>query len=537
MNTGQQTPRRGGNKAKVLLIVLVGVLVLIIGVMAFCLVSSRMKNKNYNEAITSAEKYLSENNYEDAVVEYKKAISVNPKDAEAYLGLAEVYLCMGDVDKVKAILDKGYLKTKSPKIQWMLRDVEREIWVGNYLTDDKRNPQDYDLDTASEDIKWDSSFFQKLINYTFEDYKREFGNVSISKNSDGFFEVKHSKLNGICYYRNKDENRGIVDESRKTPEETGMPEKVSLNSLGLLFRGFDGVVSLEKIQMLVSQRVRPKNGDGSTYIEAKLDNCIIRIETDSAGNIVKPDAWNEIILVNANKEKNTAGHIAGTVVDAVTGNGVANAKVEFKSTGSSGTSAAVTTDQRGMFEIDLEPDNYKVVVTADYYIEEVFACEVEEGKTYSGLQYVISPDLEKGTARIVLEWNSQPQDLDSYLFGETDKGDNVLVKFSHKEAKANGRLIASLDIDDVDGYGPETTTIYDLNGVYRFVVADFNRTRKMKECGATVKVYLPGKEPVVITIDSGADVKDIWNVCEIDHGELKITNDAPAEDQFSPANK
>ena len=92
-------------------------------------------------------------------------------------------------------------------------------------------------------------------------------------------------------------------------------------------------------------------------------------------------------------------------------------------------------------------------------------------------------------------------------------------------------------MDDTDGYGPETTTIYDLNGVYRFRVADFHRTRTMKEYGATVKVYLPGKQPEVITINPEADVKDIWIVCEIDHGELNIINGAPDEDRFTTSNK
>lgn len=98
-------------------------------------------------------------------------------------------------------------------------------------------------------------------------------------------------------------------------------------------------------------------------------------------------------------------------------------------------------------------------------------------------------------------------------------------------------MIAELDLDDTDGYGPETMTIYDLNGVYEFQVADFRRTRTMKEYGATVKVYLPNKEPVTITIDPSADVKDIWIVCEIDHGELNIINKAPETDEFSISNK
>lgn len=529
---------QSGRKTKILLLVLVGMLVMIVAALAFYFVNTKMKEKNYTEAVTNAEKYASQNRYEDAIIEYKKAISLNPKDEEAYIGLADIYILQEDVSKAKAILNKGYTATKSVKIQRMLGEVETTVWVGNYLTEDKQNREDFDLDEASENVKLDSSFYQKIVSYTFEDFKDEFGSMGgVAKDSEGYFEVTHARFDGVCYYRNTDENREIVDESRKTPKDSGMPEKISLNSLGLLFRNFEGGVNLDKLQILLSQRVQPQTKDGKTYVEAQLEECIIRIETDISGNIVAGDAWNEIILVNANKQKAKAGQMSGVVLNAVTGDGVPGATVAFTPTGSSGKSDAVRTNQSGVFSAELEPGNYKIIVSADHYIEEEFSCQIEDGKTYSGVQFVISPDLESGTARIVLEWNAEPQDLDSYLFGETDSGDDVLVKFSHKEAVANGKTIASLDLDDIDGYGPETTTIYDLNGVYTFTVADFNRTGTMKQYGATVKVYLPGKQPETITIASDADVKDIWNVCMIDHGELIIINDAPEEDRFTPANK
>jgi len=535
---------KGGNKGmekkriRMILTILAGILILIIGGMSFYLVRSRMTEKNYTEAVTSAEKYLAQNDYEDAIIQYKKAISVNQKDEEAYIGLADVYILQQDFSKAKAILNKGYGATKSVKIKRALDQVENESMVGNYLTDDKNKRKDFDLSKASANIKLDASFYQKLISYTFEDFKDEFGSAAnITKDKEGYLEVNHPKLDGMCYYRNTGSNKDIVDESRRTPKETGMPEKISLNSLGLLFRNFEGGISLEKLQMVLSQRVRPVTKNKKTYIEANLEDCILRIETDSHGNVVDEDAWNEIILINANHKKADEGHLSGVVLDAVTGDGVADALLAFEPAWEGGESQSSTTDGTGIFSADLEPGRYKVVVSAEKYIQEEFTCEIEEGKTYSGIQYIISPDLASGTARIVLEWNAQPRDLDSYLFGETDAGNDVLVKYSKKEARAGEQVIASLDLDDMDGYGPETTTIYDLNGVYTFQAADYNRTGTMKEYGASVKVYLPGKKPEVISIDPGADVKDIWIVCEIDHGKLNIINEAPDVDRFTPSNK
>ncbi len=517
-------------RAKMILTVLIGILIVIIGGVSFYLVRGQMKEKNYTEAITSAKKYLAQNNYEDAVIQYKKAISVNQKDEEAYIGLAQVYLLQEDLSKAKAILNKGYGKTRSVKIKRVLDQVENEVMVGDYRTEDKSK--------QSADVKMDAAIYQKLVSYTFEDFKNEFGNTdNINKDKDGYLEVKHPKLDGMCYYRNTGSNKNIVDESRKTPKSTGMPEKICLNSLGMLFRNFEGSISLEKLQMLLSQRVEPVTNNKRTYIEADLEDCILRIETDSQGNVVAEDAWNEMILVNANQKKANAGYLSGVVLNAVTGEGVEEAVLAFEPVGEKGENQTVKTNGTGIFSAELEPGRYKVAVSAEKYIQEEFSCEIEEGKTYSGIQYTISPDLASGTARIVLEWNAQPRDLDSYLFGETDAGEEVLVKYSHKEARAGNQVIASLDLDDMDGYGPETTTIYDLNGVYTFQVADFNRTGTMKEHGASVKVYLPGRQPEVISINPGADVKDIWIVCEIDHGELNVMNEAPDVDRFTPANK
>ena len=284
-------------------------------------------------------------------------------------------------------------------------------------------------------------------------------------------------------------------------------------------------------------KAAPKTSDGRYYVETKTSDCILRFETDADGNITSSDAWNEIILLNANLEKDKTGHLSGVVVDAVSGDGVKDAVLTFQPAKKSIRQKSVKTDAEGIFSVDLEPSVYTILITADDYVEEEFIFEIKEGRNYSGEQFTISPKLKKGTARIVLEWNAEPQDLDSYLMGSTDDGKDVSVNFRQKEAKSGGDVIAALDLDDIDGYGPETTTIYNLNGVYQFQVADFRRTGTLKQYGATVKVYLPGKDPATITIDPGADVKDIWIVCEIDHGELNVINKAPQTDEFTGADK
>ena len=164
--------------------------------------------------------------------------------------------------------------------------------------------------------------------------------------------------------------------------------------------------------------------------------------------------------------------------------------------------------------------------------------EMEEDKNYSGEQFTISPELMAGSARIVLEWGAEPQDLDSYLYGDTDSGADVFVNYYNKQCTDGGDLIAELDVDDTNGYGPETVTLYDLNGVYRYTVVDYRVTGTLQHYGATVKVYLPNQSsPEVITIAPGAGVENIWDVFELDHGELKILNSAGDENRLRESDK
>ena len=52
-------------------------------------------------------KYLSEGNYEEAIIAFTAAIEIDPKRPEAYIGLADVYTAQGDLDKAAEILNQA----------------------------------------------------------------------------------------------------------------------------------------------------------------------------------------------------------------------------------------------------------------------------------------------------------------------------------------------------------------------------------------------------------------------------------------------
>src|SRR5699024_3385923 len=113
------------------------------------------------------------------------------------------------------------------------------------------------------------------------------------------------------------------------PAQDSMPEKVELDSVGLLFSNFGTPVSLAELQSLSSLQVEPVNSGERTYVELTTGSVIIHIETDASGNIVSENPWNEIILPDANKDRSSKGQLNGVIIDAVTGEGVPDAELTF----------------------------------------------------------------------------------------------------------------------------------------------------------------------------------------------------------------
>ena len=81
------------------------------------------------EALTSVylnlgEKYLTDLDYEEAIVYFNKVIEVEPKNARAYLGSAEAYVAMGDIDSAIAILEQGIEVADDPtELEAMLAEL------------------------------------------------------------------------------------------------------------------------------------------------------------------------------------------------------------------------------------------------------------------------------------------------------------------------------------------------------------------------------------------------------------------------------
>lgn len=139
---------------------------------------------------------------------------------------------------------------------------------------------------------------------------------------------------------------------------------------------------------------------------------------------------------------------------------IEGAKVIFQKNGE--TSVTQYTDSNGKVTIPIEYRNDKnvlVIIKKQGYSALVTKCLCD------GLTYAISPTMyELDGMRIVLNWNNSPQDIDSHLSYE-----GGYVCYHDKDASQ-----ANLDVDDTDGYGPETITITKKEHGKKYVYAVHN---------------------------------------------------------------
>lgn len=75
-----------------------------------CTATSLTWQEQYDMGI----RYLSEGNYEEAIIAFTAAIEIDPKQADAYVGLADAYVAQGDLEKARQILEDALPVVSDP---------------------------------------------------------------------------------------------------------------------------------------------------------------------------------------------------------------------------------------------------------------------------------------------------------------------------------------------------------------------------------------------------------------------------------------
>ncbi len=127
----------------------------------------------------------------------------------------------------------------------------------------------------------------------------------------------------------------------------------------------------------------------------------------------------------------------------------------------------------------------------------------------------LSPALTAGAMRMVLNWDDNPADLDSHLKTPDIGGQTYHVYYS-TPGSYDMNPYAILDVDDQNGYGPETITIQQFfTGTYQYYIQKYAGAEYLSQSNAVVQIYdINGLLQTVNVPTSGTG--NYWYVCDID---------------------
>lgn len=90
---------------------------------------SQNQGAQWQEQYDLGIRYLSEGNYEEAIIAFTTAIEIDPKMSETYLALGNLYIELGDYEAAAKILEQGVSNTNDTSLQELLDDVRKLVSI------------------------------------------------------------------------------------------------------------------------------------------------------------------------------------------------------------------------------------------------------------------------------------------------------------------------------------------------------------------------------------------------------------------------
>lgn len=505
--------------SKKLLLILIPVIILLIGCMGLLLFLPDGSSNVYVEQIKIARRLAENGDYQNAIVYYKNAIAKDDTQEDPYIELAKIYFQINMNDEGIRILREGIAKTNSTVMVQTLEYYEIQI---------KGLPDKLENQAKVEAVDFNSNYVNIFAAYNYEKYSADCTVKKETTVSDTY-TVIYEQYDAIFEYTNSADNT-VLDTSTGKPYSYARPTSIKLNNLGQFIAGVEDGISLDKFKECGASNVSVQSFDKAlnTYLLTfEYNGMNITLGCDKDGTVKGIDSYNKIVPKSGQKTTEKV-ESTGKIIDVTTGKSVDNVTIKFHAgkDNKNGEVAATETANSGTYSVELEPGDYTVEITADGYNTEYFDLYVSDTDNDKEQVFSISPVLASNEIRFVLEWGAMPYDLDSYLDGRCTSGGNtdVSVSYVNRTAKQGSEIIADLDIDDVDGFGPETITLYNTNGTYEYKVHRFSSVGDLASSGATVKIYTSNSaNPIVITVPDDVD-DEWWTVCTVENGEIKNIN-------------
>jgi len=514
-------------KSKKLLYVILSAVLVVAIVLTTAIVTLYNTPANvYKAKIASAEKFISEGDYDNAILALKEAIRKNENDPEPYLMLADVYVQSGKINLAVSVLKQGWTRTQSARIKLALTRLGVVFDEnGEPIYKPGENEEGEALAVIAMSTSINDSILTRFARSTYSDYGNNY-TIENETTNNGVYTVSYVGLDAEFSYYNSDRDQNVLGSNGK-PGGSKFPSEISVKDLSIVLPGTVNGIAYEKLQTMNVYNLRKSHDDKWKCDTVEFDSfdCKITVETDASGNIKNSSAKNRITPLGQSQGGISSQRtLQGRIISVTTGSPVSGVYLRFRVgvNVKDGSVAYETSAPDGNYTLMLSSGEYTAEVSATGYMTEYFPVYVSETNEVTSLDFGLSPLLAEGQIRIVLEWGANPRDLDSHLTGTSSNGNSVNISFMNKIASSGSGKIAELDLDDTDGYGPETTTIYDSGGTYEFKVHHYSGSGSLSTSGAVVKVYMGGQaEPVRIEVPS--TVSGVWwNVFSIRNGQLTI---------------
>ncbi len=165
--------------------------------------------------------------------------------------------------------------------------------------------------------------------------------------------------------------------------------------------------------------------------------------------------------------------------------------------------------------------SYTLVATAEGYMGTEFNLSFVEGETKTK-SFSMTPIIEPGEMRLVLNWGAQPRDLDLHLRTPNVEGHAHEIYWDNRGNISNPPYVY-LDADHQEGYGPETITISKLHpGTYRCFVENYSTIPALNASRAEVQIYTADGLLQTVTAPTAGEGL-FWYVCDLDGATGAVT--------------
>ncbi|WP_042350897.1 hypothetical protein [Bacillus massiliigorillae] len=252
----------------------------------------------------------------------------------------------------------------------------------------------------------------------------------------------------------------------------------------------------------------------------------IKITSSNIGKTVTVTVTPKPVSIDGTNVTRVIGHsvqgsfkvatgFSGRITD-IYGKGISNLRLSFTS---NSDQADAVTDANGYYFVYTAPGVYNGTIKGSGYVDTPITTAVASSTFETQQNGTIIRAAASSEWKIMLEWNGLESDVDSHFTGPGNNGDGFHVYYANRDYSEGNIELVDLDWDDVDYYGPETTTVRQWkDGRYVFYVHRFSRDTALSNSEATVKIFKGNATHPEFTfkVPQNSGDRTIWGVFELE---------------------